>query len=184
MVTEWIQLSIFLFSIAIFSPLFGIWLYKVFTSSKTLRFELFLYKLCGINHQRGMDWKEYAISLLTFNLFGFILLFLILFFQHFLPLNPSNFAGLDTHLALNTAVSFTTNTNWQAYSGESTLSYFSQSVGLTVQNFLSAATGLCVLLALARGLSANSNVSALGNFWKDLVRGILYVFFLLHSRFR
>lgn len=179
MVTEWIQLSIFLFSIAIFSPLFGIWLYKVFTSSKTLRFELFLYKLCGINHQRGMDWKEYAISLLTFNLFGFILLFLILFFQHFLPLNPSNFAGLDTHLALNTAVSFTTNTNWQAYSGESTLSYFSQSVGLTVQNFLSAATGLCVLLALARGLSANSNVSALGNFWKDLVRGILYVFFPL-----
>ncbi|EMY14187.1 potassium-transporting ATPase A subunit domain protein [Leptospira weilii str. Ecochallenge] len=81
MVTEWIQLSIFLFSIAVFSPLFGFWLYKVFTSSETLKFELFLYKLCGIDHKRSMDWKEYAISLLIFNLFGFILLFLILFFK-------------------------------------------------------------------------------------------------------
>ncbi|EMM73822.1 K+-transporting ATPase, A subunit [Leptospira weilii str. 2006001855] len=100
-------------------------------------------------------------------------------FQDRLPINPSNCSGLDIHLAFNTAVSFTTNTNWQAYSGESTLSYFSQSVGLTVQNFLSAATGLCVLLALARGLSVNSNASALGNFWKDLIRGTLYVLFPL-----
>ncbi|AXR64835.1 potassium-transporting ATPase subunit KdpA [Leptospira mayottensis] len=177
MATEWIQLSIFLFSISVFSPLFGLWLHKIFTSSEALKFEPLLYKLCGIDPKRNMDWKEYTISLLLFNLFGFILLFLILLFQNFLPFNPSNFAGLDIYLAFNTAVSFTTNTNWQAYSGESTLSYFSQSVGLTVQNFLSAATGFCVLLALSRGLSANSNAFALGNFWKDLIRGILYVLF-------
>lgn len=169
MATEWIQLSIFLFSIVIFSPLFGLWLYKVYVSSKVLRFELILYRLCGIDPKRNMDWKEYTISLLTFNFLGCILLFLILVFQNYLPLNPGNFPGLDIYLAFNTAVSFTTNTNWQAYSGEAVLSYFSQSVGLTVQNFVSAATGLCVLLALARGLSVNSNAFAFGNFWKDFV---------------
>ncbi|EMJ95476.1 potassium-transporting ATPase subunit KdpA [Leptospira alstonii] len=175
MATEWIQLSIFLFSIVIFSPLFGLWLYKVYSSSGTSKLERILYKLCGIDPDKNMNWKEYALSLLVFNFFGCILLFLILFFQDHLPLNPGNFPGLDIYLAFNTAVSFTTNTNWQAYSGESVMSYFSQSVGLTVQNFVSASTGFCVLLALARGISANSNIVALGNFWRDLIRGTLYV---------
>ncbi|PJZ57430.1 potassium-transporting ATPase subunit KdpA [Leptospira barantonii] len=178
MVTEWIQLSIFLFTIVLLSPLLGAYLYKVFTSSTTLRFESILYRICGIDPSKNMNWKEYTISLILFNVFGFVLLFIILLFQNILLLNPGNFPGLDPYLAFNTAVSFTTNTNWQAYSGEVSLSYFSQSVGLTTQNFLSAATGLCVLLVLARGISANSN-SELGNFWKDLVRGILYILFPL-----
>lgn len=178
MATEWIQLSIFLFTIVLLSPLLGTYLYWVFTSSTTLRFESILYGICGVDPNKNMNWKEYTISLILFNLFGFILLFSILLFQNILPLNSGNFPGLDPYLALNTAVSFTTNTNWQAYSGEVSLSYFSQSVGLTTQNFVSAATGLCVLLVLARGIRANSN-GELGNFWKDLIRGILYILFPL-----
>ncbi|PJZ28130.1 potassium-transporting ATPase subunit KdpA [Leptospira kmetyi] len=178
MATEWIQLSIFLFTIVLLSPLLGTYLYWVFTSSTTLRFESILYGICGVDPNKNMNWKEYTISLILFNLFGFIILFCILFFQNILPLNSGNFPGLDPYLALNTAVSFTTNTNWQAYSGEVSLSYFSQSVGLTTQNFVSAATGLCVLLVLARGIRANSN-GELGNFWKDLIRGILYILFPL-----
>ncbi|ASP41774.1 potassium-transporting ATPase subunit A [Leptospira interrogans] len=122
-----------------------------------------------------MDWKEYALSLLVFKFFGFLLMFLILIFLNYLPLNPENFPGLVWDLAFYTAVSFTTNTNWQAYSGESTLRFFSQMAGLTTQNFLSATTGLCVLLALSRGISVNYNVFALGKFWKDMIRGTLYV---------
>ncbi|MGQ2872514.1 potassium-transporting ATPase subunit KdpA, partial [Leptospira santarosai] len=174
METQWIQLSIFLFSILVFSPLFGFILHKIYTCG-TSKFEVFLYKLCGIDPKRNMDWREYSISLLGFNFFGFILLFLILLFQEYLPLNPGKFPGLNPDLAFNTAVSFTTNTNWQAYNGEAILSPFSQSVGLTVQNFLSAATGICALLALARGISVNYNILSIGNFWKDLVRGTLYV---------
>ncbi len=102
-------------------------------------------------------------------------MFLILIFLNYLPLNPENFPGLVWDLAFYTAVSFTTNTNWQAYSGESTLRFFSQMAGLTTQNFLSATTGLCVLLALSRGISVNYNVFALGKFWKDMIRGTLYV---------
>ncbi|EKR73809.1 potassium-transporting ATPase subunit KdpA [Leptospira noguchii] len=174
MVTEWIQLFIFLFAIVICSPLFGFGLYKVYLYEPS-GFENFLYKLCGIDPNRNMDWKEYALSLFIFNFFGFLLLFLILFFQNYLPLNSDNFPGLGWDLAFNTAVSFTTNTNWQAYSGESTLSFFSQMVGLTTQNFLSATTGLCTLLALSRGISVNYNIFALGNFWKDMIRGTLYI---------
>ncbi|TGL73937.1 potassium-transporting ATPase subunit KdpA [Leptospira yasudae] len=178
MVTEWIQLFLFLFSIAVFSPLLGFYLYKVLASTETLRFETFLYRICGIDPQNTMDWKEYSISLLLFHFFGFLFLFLILLFQNLLPLNPQNLAGLDPFLAFNTTVSFVTNTNWQSYNGESTLSYFSQMVGLTTQNFVSAATGLCVLLAIARALSSNAEAE-IGNFWTDLIRSTLYVLFPL-----
>ncbi|MBM9578595.1 potassium-transporting ATPase subunit KdpA [Leptospira sp. 201903070] len=174
MATDWIQLSIFLFSIVIFSPLVGAYLYQVFDSSTTFKIEAGLYKICGIDPQKNMEWKEYAASLLFFNLFGFLVLFGILIFQNILPLNPGNLQGLNPFLAFNTAISFTTNTNWQAYSGEAALSYFSQFIGLTTQNFVSASTGLCVLLALARGLSSHSN-PGIGNFWRDLIRGTLYV---------
>ncbi|PJZ51444.1 potassium-transporting ATPase subunit KdpA [Leptospira adleri] len=174
MATEWIQLSIFLFSIITLSPLVGAWLYQVFSSTATPKMEAALYKICGIDPGKNMEWKEYAISLLLFNFFGFAILFGILSFQNILPMNSGNLAGLNPFLAFNTAVSFMTNTNWQAYSGEAALSYFSQSIGLTVQNFVSAATGLCVLLALARGLSSNAN-PGLGNFWRDLIRGTVYI---------
>lgn len=119
-------------------------------------------------------WGAYAASLLLFNATGFALLFAILFFQNLLPLNPQGFDGLSWHLAFNTAVSFVTNTNWQSYGGETTLSHFSQMVGLTTHNFLSAASGIAVAAAVARGFAARQ-ATTIGNFWQDLVRIVLYV---------
>lgn len=121
-----------------------------------------------------MRWQRYAAAILTLNLIGIIVLFVQLMAQGYLPLNPENMPGLSWHLALNTAVSFVTNTNWQAYSGENTLSYLSQMVGLTVQNFLSAASGIAVAFALIRAFSRRC-VDTLGNAWLDLFRITLYV---------
>lgn len=174
MATEWIQISVVFFAIAFLSPALGTYLYRIFGLKEISVFEAALYRFCGIDPEKEMDWKEYAASLLSFNILGIIVLFLILVFQNALPLNPQNLPGLEPYLALNTAISFATNTNWQSYSGESALSYFSQMIGLTTQNFASAATGFCVLIALARGIAADSSAN-LGNFWKDLVRGTLYV---------
>jgi len=123
---------------------------------------------------RPQTWKGYALSLLVFNLAGFALLFAILLFQDRLPFDPQGFAGLSWHLAFNTAVSFVTNTNWQSYGGETTMSPLTQMVGLTTQNFLSAASGMAVAAAVARGFAAR-NGRTVGNFWTDLVRSILYV---------
>jgi K+-transporting ATPase ATPase A chain len=166
--------------IALAIPL-GWYMAKVFQGEKTFLdkvmgpLERLTYRLCGIDQGKEMNWQEYATALLAFNFLGVILLFLLLLFQGGLPLNPQKFAGLKWDLALNTAVSFITNTNWQAYGGESTLSYFSQMAGLTVQNFLSAATGLAVAVALIRGLSRHQ-ANSLGNFWVDITRSILWIF--------
>ena len=119
-------------------------------------------------------WGAYAASLLAFNAAGFALLFAIVFFQDLLPLNPQGFEGLSWHLAFNMAVSFVTNTNWQSYGGETTLSHFSQMVGLTTQNFVSAASGIAVAAAVTRGFAARQ-APMIGNFWQDLVRIVLYV---------
>ncbi|QNQ99587.1 potassium-transporting ATPase subunit KdpA [Pseudomonas oryzihabitans] len=123
---------------------------------------------------RGQDWRTYAIALVLFNGLGIGLLFAILVLQGSLPLNPQHLPGLEWTLALNTAISFVTNTNWQAYSGEASLSYFSQMVGLGVQNFVSAAVGVAVLAALARGITRRS-AQEIGNFWVDLFRATFYV---------
>ena len=133
-----------------------------------------IYKLLRIDPEEDMGWKKYLASALLFNLFGFIVLLLILLCQGWLPWNPQGFPGLSWHLAFNTAVSFVTNTNWQAYSGEVTLSNFSQAVGLTVQNFVSAATGIAVLWCLIRGLTRVKQ-NGVGNFWQDLTRCTLYI---------
>src|SRR5262245_40468475 len=139
--------------IAIIMPLaifMSCYIAKVFSGESTFLsgifqpVEKFIYKACGINED-GQTWGKYTVSMLVFNAIGFVFLFLILKLQNFLPLNSENFPGINTPLAFNTAISFITNTNWQAYSGESTISYFSQSVGFTVQNFLSAATGMALL---------------------------------------
>jgi K+-transporting ATPase ATPase A chain len=135
--------------------------------------ERICYRISGVDPQVEQSWKHYALALLAFNLAGFVLLFLILLFQDALPLNPQQFPGMEWSLAFNTTMSFIGNTNWQAYSGEASLSYLSQMVGLTVQNFLSAATGLAVLVALCRGISRRSSQS-LGNFWVDMTRATLY----------
>lgn len=134
-----------------------------------------IYHVCNILPTQSMNWTTYAKSILIFNLLGFLLIYLIQRMQILLPLNNQHFAAVSQDVAFNTAISFITNTNWQAYAGESSLSYFTQMIGLTVQNFISAATGMSVLIVLIRGL-IRSETSDLGNFWVDTVRGILYIF--------
>lgn len=131
------------------------------------------YRLAAIDPARQQNWRAYLGALLAFNLAGLALLFALLMLQGWLPLNPQHLPGLEWTLALNTAVSFVTNTNWQAYSGEASLSYLSQMAGLGVQNFVSAATGLAVLAALCRGIASRGGAN-LGNFWADLTRATLY----------
>lgn len=137
------------------------------------KIEPLLWRLIGCTTEE-MSWKRYLMAILSINFLGLILLFIILMMQAHLPLNPQQLPGLSWDLALNTAVSFVTNTNWQAYGGETTLSYFSQMVGLTVQNFASAATGIAVVFALIRGF-ARQSTTTLGNAWVDLMRITLYI---------
>lgn len=136
--------------------------------------ELRVYRLIGVNSATEMTWKQYVAALLVFNLFGFIVLYLMQILQNILPLNPAGMPPVPAWLALNTAVSFVTNTNWQAYSGEASMSLLTQMAGLGVQNFVSAATGMAVAVALARGIARKSSPS-IGNFWVDLTRSILYI---------
>ena len=137
------------------------------------RTERALWRLAGADGE-AMRWPHYLLAILLFNALGFVVLLVILMMQGALPLNPQHLPGLSWDLALNTAISFVTNTNWQAYSGESTMSYFSQMAGLTVQNFLSAATGIAVAFALIRGF-ANRSLATLGNAWRDLTRITVYL---------
>ena len=137
-------------------------------------FEHVIYRVCGVNPSQEVGWRGYTLAVLVFGLFGFLLLFTIFSAQKLLPLNPQGFEGLSPDIAFNAAMSFITNTNWQSYSGESTLSYFSQSVGCAVQNFLSAATGMVVAVALFRSL-IRKQVKTLGNPYVDLTRSVLYI---------
>lgn len=161
------------------APFLGRYFYRALEGERTwLTFvggplERLTLKVVG-SDGRGQDWRTYAIALVLFNGLGIILLFAILVLQGSLPLNPQHLPGLEWTLALNTAISFVTNTNWQAYSGEASLSYFSQMVGLGVQNFVSAAVGVAVLAALARGITRRS-AQEIGNFWVDLFRATFYV---------
>lgn len=132
-----------------------------------------IWRVLGIRDQE-MNWRQYLVAILLLNIVGLVALFVMLMLQGSLPLNPQQLPGLSWHLALNTAVSFVTNTNWQSYAGETTLSYFSQMVGLTVQNFLSAASGIAVVFALTRAF-ARQNMGTLGNAWVDLTRITLWV---------
>lgn len=141
-----------------------------------------LYRLMGIEASDRMNWKQYLGAVLAFNLAGFVFLFALLRLQHHLPLNPQGHGPMSWSLAFNTAMSFATNTNWQAYSGEAALGYLAQMLGLTVQNFLSAATGIAVMAALARGIRRRKAAN-LGSFWVDLVRVTLYVLLPLATVF-
>ena len=136
--------------------------------------ERLLYRLCGVRQTEEMDWKTYGIAMLLFNAMGLVALYALQRLQGFLPLNPAGLGAVTPDLAFNTAASFSTNTNWQAYGGETTLSYLTQMLGLTVQNFVSAATGMAILVALIRGLARRSALT-IGNFWTDLVRSTLYI---------
>jgi K+-transporting ATPase ATPase A chain len=174
------QLVIYFGLLIIATPILGTYMARVYMGKSTplspiLRpIETIIHRLAGINPTEEQNWRKYALSLLVFNAIGFFAVFLLQLLQGMLPLNPANLSGTSLHLAFNTAVSFTTNTNWQAYGGETTMSYLTQMLGLTVQNFLSASTGIAVIIALTRGL-ANKSSKVLGNFWSDMVKSTLYI---------
>jgi K+-transporting ATPase ATPase A chain len=154
----------------------GLYIAKVFRGEITAlkRLEDLFYGAAGIKSTDEMDWKQYATAMVLFNVLGIFVLFLMLIFQGWLPLNPQHYPGFPLDLAVNTAVSFVTNTNWQNYGGESAASYFTQMAGLAVQNFVSAATGICIAIAFIRGI-VRREVMNIGNFWVDMVRCTLYI---------
>jgi K+-transporting ATPase ATPase A chain len=177
---EAIQLILFIIALVALAPLLGRYMAKVFMGEKHMMKPVFgwleksVYRVSGIKSEEEMNWKTYMYGVLLFNLFGFVLLFLLQMLQSYLPLNTEKLPNVSWHLSFNTAMSFMTNTNWQSYSGENTLSYLVQMFGLTVQNFVSAATGIAVVLALIRGLTRKTT-DALGSFWVDMTRSVLYV---------
>jgi potassium-transporting ATPase potassium-binding subunit len=177
---EWIEtILFFIVLLALIKPL-GIFMARVYQGERTFLTpvfapcENFIYRICGVKQDEEMDWKGYAWAIVLFNLVLFVALFAMLMAQHLLPFNPQQLPAFTWQLALNTAVSFVTNTNWQNYGGESTASYFTQMVGLAVHNFVSAATGMAIVIALIRGF-ARRKTSMLGNFWVDMTRGTLYI---------
>ena len=147
---------------------------KTFLSKVLTPCENLIYKVMRVDREEQMTWKKYAVSVMIFSSIGLVFLFLLQLLQGVLPGNPQHLSGVKWDLAFNTSASFITNTNWQAYSGESTLSYLTQALGLTVQNFVSAATGIAVLFALIRGFIKVKS-SGLGSFWVDLTRIVVYI---------
>lgn len=202
--TDWLQLALFLGLLTLITKPMGLYLMQVLDANGRTwldpvlqPLEKLTYKLLGVDPQREQGWKQYTFAMLAFSLIGVVFTYVILRFQDVLPWNPQGLPALSHHLAFNTAVSFTTNTNWQSYGGEATLSYFSQMVGLTFHNFASAATGIAIAAALVRGISrrtgfpthpagdtkapnptacnTRSPFPTLGNFWVDLVRTTYYL---------
>lgn len=179
-ISEIIQIVLYAVALFLLTPPLGKLMANIFEGKRTFLspvlgwLERLTYKLSGIDPELEMNWKKYTVAMLAFNALGFAVVFFLQFFQSHLPLNPQQLPDVSWHLAFNTAVSFMTNTNWQSYAGEVTLSYFVQMMGLTVQNFVSAATGIAVLLALIRGI-ARKTTDDIGNFWTDLVRSTIYV---------
>jgi K+-transporting ATPase ATPase A chain len=178
---DWLQFSLFLAALLLLTKPLGLYLVQVLDPQgrtwldPLLRpLERTVYRLAGIEASREQTWRGYAGSLLVFSAVGLLATYFLLRYQHLLPLNPQNLPGLEPDLAFNTAASFTTNTNWQSYGGETTLSYFSQMVALTLHNFTSAAAGIAVAAALTRGLARRS-AATVGNFGCDLVRTTLYL---------
>jgi len=179
--TDWLQLGLFIGLLAAITKPLGIYLTKVLDpDGKTwldpvLRpLEKLTYRLMGVNPSREHGWKGYTFAMLLFSAVGVLFTYAILRLQHLLPLNPQGLPALSPALAFNTAVSFSTNTNWQSYSGESTMSYFSQMVALTIHNFTSAAVGISIAAALVRGIARHS-ASTVGNFWVDMIRSTYYL---------
>jgi K+-transporting ATPase ATPase A chain len=179
--TGWSEIALVLALIAATALPLGLYMAKVLAGERTVLSAILgpvergFYALAGVDAKTGMGWKDYAFALLLLNALHFLLLYAILRLQYYLPFNPQGMTGMSPRLAFNTAISFVTNTNWQAYGGETTLSYGSQMFGLTVHNFLSAATGIAAAAAVARAF-AGGGLTQLGNFWADLTRITLYLF--------
>lgn len=177
---DYAQLLIFLTAILLATPIVGSFMTNVFEGRRTFLspvlgwLESLTYLAGGVDRREEMGWKTYARHLLIFNFVGIVFVFLLQLFQASMPLNPQNLPNVNWHSALNTAISFVTNTNWQGYSPEVTMSYLTQMLALTVQNFLSAATGIVVAIALIRGFARRSSFT-IGNFWVDLTRATVFV---------
>src|SRR5215470_913748 len=175
-----LQMAVFCAFVTVTAIPLGHYMARVFTGERTFLspilgpVERVIYGICGVDSQKEQHWLTYAFAAVMFHLFLFLSLYAILRLQFYLPFNPQAMTGMEPTLALNTAVSFTTNTNWQNYGGETTLSYFSQMAGLTVHNFVSAAAGIVVVIALIRGFIRRS-AHSVGNFWVDLTRSCLYI---------
>ncbi len=180
----WLQILLYFLVLVLLVKPLGLYMAKVYQGKATIltpvlsHVERWIYRFSGIQSEEEMDWKTYAITVLLFSVVGFVFLYVLQRIQGLLPLNPAGFRAVSPDLALNTAVSFVTNTNWQNYGGEFTLSYLTQMLGLTVQNFVSAAAGMAILIAFIRGL-ARHNTRSLGNFWVDLTRTTIYILFPL-----
>ena len=179
--TGWFQILLFLALVFLVTKPLGVFMTRVFSREKTfldpvLRpIERILYRLTGVDENHEMRWTEYAISMLLFSMASMVVLYLMERLQGYLPFNPQKFGAVTpAHLAFNTAASFTTNTNWQVYAGETTMSYFTQMAGLAYHNFVSAATGIALAIAFIRGI-ARRQMQTIGNFWVDLVRTCLWV---------
>lgn len=179
--TDWLQFGLFIGLLALITKPIGRYLCQVldprgktFLDPVVRPLERVTYRLMGVEPGKEQDWKRYTFAMLLFSLAGMLFTYVVLRLQHVLPLNPQGLPGLSHALAFNTAASFTTNTNWQSYAGEGTMSYFSQMVALTIHNFTSAATGIAIAAALVRGISRHS-VTTLGNFWVDAIRVIYYL---------
>jgi potassium-transporting ATPase potassium-binding subunit len=174
------QLALFIGGLLVITPPLGRFMVQVFGGERHFLARLFgpierwIYKLSDVDPTKEMSWKAYAVAMLMFNIAGGVLLLAMELTQQWLPFNPQHLLNIPFPLAFNTAVSFMTNTNWQAYSGENTMSYFTQMAGLAVHNFVSAATGIAIAVALARGL-VRKQAGGIGNFWADLTRGTLYI---------
>jgi K+-transporting ATPase ATPase A chain len=173
-------IMLFLLILTITAIPLGKYMSNVLTGKKTFMtpvirpIEKFVYRICSIDEDQEMTWKRYAYALIIFNIIGITFLFVLQLIQNFLPLNPAQMTGVRWDTALNTAISFATNTNWQSYAGESTMSYLTQMLGMTVQNFLSASIGIAALLALIRGFTRQKSTT-IGNFWVDMTRTALYI---------
>jgi potassium-transporting ATPase potassium-binding subunit len=177
----WLQILFFLVLVFLVTKPMGVFMARVFNREKTFMdpvlrpIERLLYRVTGVDEDHEMRWTEYAIAMLLFSLVSMIVLYLMERLQAYLPFNPQKFGAVNpAHVAFNTAASFTTNTNWQAYSGENTMSYFTQMAGLAYHNFVSAAVGIALAIAFIRGI-ARRQMQTIGNFWVDLVRGSLWV---------
>src|SRR5271167_2642395 len=177
----WFQIVVFLALVLAVTKPMGVFLTRVFNSERTFMdpllrpVERLLYRVTGVDENHEMRWTEYAFAMLLFSVVSMLLLYFIQRVQGFLPFNPQKFGAVSpAHVAFNTAASFTTNTNWQAYSGETTMSYFTQMAGLAYHNFVSAATGIALAIAFIRGI-ARRQMQTIGNFWVDMVRACLWV---------
>jgi len=175
-----LQIAVYLILLTLLAKPMGVYLLKVYNGERTFLDFIFrpverlIYTITRVDPEREMNWKQYGVAMLIYSLVSSLALYAIQRLQFFLPANPQGFAGPSEHLSFNTAVSFVTNTNWQSYAGESTTSYLTQMAGLAVQNFKSAAIGMALAAVFIRGIS-RFQTDKLGNFWKDTVRGTLYV---------